>query len=282
MDKVLQVYKSNAIVEAGFKLSVAEQRVILSCIGQIKRNQKISSNNTYSISAVELSQLTGSSISSSFRDLKNVVNRLFDRYVIIKNGPNGDKRKEILKTRWVQSIFFIENEARIELRFSSDMIPYLNELTKQFTKYKLSSVVNLETSYGFRFYEFMCQWLKVGKREFLIQDLKDILHIGNKYPAIKDFKLRVLEPAIKDINKNSDLWVKWSQRKTGRKLTHLVFEFGLKNEQKPKAKNQLKPSVSKIFGVDKALIEKKARPGETYEQASLRIKREKELDKANT
>lgn len=247
MDKVLQVYKSNAIVEAGFKLSVAEQRVILSCIGQIKRNQKISSNNTYSISAVELSQLTGSSISSSFRDLKNVVNRLFDRYVIIKNGPNRDKRKEILKTRWVQSIFFIENEARIELRFSSDMIPYLNELAKQFTKYKLSSVVNLETSYGFRFYEFMCQWLKVGKREFLIQDLKDILQIGNKYPAIKDFKLRVLEPAIRDINKNSDLWVKWSQRKTGRKLTHLVFELSLKNEQKPKAKNQLKPSANPCF-----------------------------------
>lgn len=270
MDKNLRVYKSNAIIEASFRLSVAEQRVILSCISQIQQNQKVSSENTYSISATELSELTGSSISSSFRDLKNVVNRLFDRYVLIKDGPNGRARKETLKTRWIQSIFFIENEARVELRFSSDMIPYLNELTKQFTRYKLSSVVSLETSYSFRFYEFICQWLKIGKREFPIQDLRDILQIGNKYPAIKDFKRRVLEPAINDINKNSDLWIKWNQIKTGRKVTHLIFEFGLK-----KKKNQVRLSGSKVFGIDKFLIEKKARPGETYEEVAYRLRREK-------
>jgi len=87
-----------------------------------------------------------------------------------------------------------------------------------------------------------------------------------------DFKKRVLVPAIKDINKNSDITVTWTQRKTGRKVTHIKFQFHLKETEK--AENKYEP---KIIGIRKSVIEKKARPGESYEQAAARMKNEKKV-----
>lgn len=92
------------------------------------------------------------------------------------------------------------------------------------------------------------------------------MSLGNQYERMCDFKSRVLAPAIKDINKNSDLWVKWTQKKTGRKVTGLIFQFGIKEKQKP-SKSEIK-----IQGIEKSVIEKHARRGEIYEEAALRIK----------
>ena len=126
----------------------------------------------------------------------------------------------------------------------------------------------MSSSYGVRIYELLAQWGKLGEREISIAWLKENLQIEKKYEKLRDLKRRVLEPAIKDINKNSDLWVKWSQKKAGRKVTHLIFQFGFKEEQKQKTSK----SEIKIQGINKSVIEKSARPGETYEQAALRIK----------
>lgn len=270
-----KVYKSNAITSAGFRLSVAEQRVILSCIGQIQRNEKVTDLVRYSVSASELSELTGASIPSSFRDLKRVVNRLFDRYVTITEAPNGNgSLTQTLKTRWVQSITFIKDEGRVELRFGKDILPYLNKFSEQFVTYELKNVSNLKSSYSFRFYEILMQWITKGRKEFSLCWLRDVLQMEGRYKTIKDFKKYVLTPAITDINKHSNIRVEWSQKKTGRKVTHLIFEFSLKEGKKTGGSIQKILPGKKLFGVGKNIIEAQAKVGESYEQAALRIKRE--------
>ncbi len=127
----------------------------------------------------------------------------------------------------------------------------------------------MSSSYGVRIYELLIQWKELNKREVSIEWLRNALALEKKYSAIKDFKKYVLGSAISDINKNSDLWIKWKQKKTGRRITHLIFQFGLKEEQKSKTSR----SKIQIQGVEKSVIEKNARPGETYEQAALRIKK---------
>ena len=136
----------------------------------------------------------------------------------------------------------------------------------------------MSSSYGVRLYELFAQWKK--KKEVSFQWLKETLQVGNKYESMYEFKRRVLMPAIKDVNKNSDIWVKVDQKKTGRKVTHFIFEFGPKDKTKSKKESQPRLSGAKIFGVDKAIIEKKAKAGETYEQAALRIKKEKQKEPA--
>jgi len=91
-----------------------------------------------------------------------------------------------------------------------------------------------------------------------------------------DFKKRVINPAVKDINKYSNFQVAWEQRKTGRKVTHLTFIFSEKQPktEKPKRTNAKKEKA--VYGVPMSEIERKARAGETVEQVAARINREKE------
>jgi plasmid replication initiation protein len=223
----------------------------------------------YSISASEFAKVCNLDPKVAYQQLQSAALTLKRREVRITQEPNGQgRRKKTLIANWVQTIEYTEGEGTVKLRFNHDMLPYLAELSRCFTSYKLKNVVCMSSSYGVRIYELLVQWKDLGKKEFSIEHLKQLLQVEKQYLQMCNFKARVLDPAIKDINKNSDIWVKWAQRKTGRKVTHLIFQFGFKEEQKPKTSK----SEIKIQGVEKSIIEKGARPGESYEEAALRIK----------
>lgn len=268
------VYKSNSLVEASYRLSVAEQRILLACISQVRRDEPITDEVMYSVSAQDIAELSETDSNTAYRDLKEAALRLKRREIRIEQEPNGkSKRKQILICGWVQTIMYMETEGRVNLRFNKDMLPYLTELTAQFTKYRLKAVAKMDSAYAIRLYELLIQWRDVGERDVPVEWLRDTFQLGDKYPAIKDLKKWVIEPAVAQINEHSDLWVKWNQRKTGRCVTHLRFQFGLKVEA---AATPRKRAIAgeKINGVSKAEIEAKARPGETYSQAAERLKRQ--------
>ena len=275
-EKNLEVYKSNALTEASYRLTSAEQGIILSCISHIRKDEEITDQTMYTVSVADYTRLTGADPKSAYRDIKNAAQRLRKREVKIFHQPNGKGKvlceDSVLITGWVQSVRYSKKHGEVTLRFSHDMLPYLTNLTKCFTKYRIKNVSQMSSTYGIRLYELLTQWKNFEKREVSIDWLKKIFLLENKYNAIKDFKKYVLEPAIHDINKHSDLWVKWSQRKTGRKVTHLSFNFGLKCKGSNKVK---KNNGRKIYGVSEFQIERDANPGESYERAAARISNEK-------
>jgi plasmid replication initiation protein len=228
----------------------------------------------YSISASEFSKICGIDVRTSYRELQSTALTLKRREVRITQEPNGKgDRKKTLVAGWVQSIEYSEGDGLVSLRFNYDILPYLTELNQCFTSYKLKNVVCMSSSYGIRFYELLIQWKELKEMEVSIEWLRSTFSLEGKYSAIKDFKKYVLEPAEKDINKNSDLWVKWKQKKTGRKVTHLIFQFGLKEDQKRKSRK----SETKIKGIKESMIKKNAKPGESWSQAALRIRKEIEI-----
>jgi len=48
-----------------------------------------------------------------------------------------------------------------------------------------------------------------------------------------NFKNRVVNVAVDEINQHSNIWVKYTQRKSGRTITHFLFTFGEKEPKKP-------------------------------------------------
>ena len=160
----------------------------------------------------------------------------------------------------------------IRLRFAQDVLPFLSVLETQFTRYKLEAVGKMTSVYAVRLYELLIQWGGVGKREIEIDWLKQRFQIEDKYSAIKDLKKYVIDAAVNQINKYSDISVTYNQRKTGRAVTHFIFTFEAKNkavsttEKSSNSKKKLTASEKDmIFGVSKSEIEKLARPGESYE-----------------
>jgi plasmid replication initiation protein len=272
-----QVYKSNALVEASYRLSLYEQRIILACIAQVRRDEPLTDQQLYTVSAQQIAEMAKINVDRAYQHLKTASERLFDRRVTLHEAPNGDGRAKVRLTRWVQEVVYQETLGTVAVRFSQPMVPYLSQLTEQFTRYALADVAKMTSAHAVRLYELLAQWRGSGKREVEIDWLREAFQLGSKYPAVKDFKRWVIQPAVEQINEHSPLWVEWEQRKTGRKITHLSFRFGEKvqetqcNLKKEPIRTMQKGSSGALYGIPLVHIEQKAQPGESYEDTALRL-----------
>ena len=233
-EKKLTVYKANEIVEAGYRLSLNEQRVVLACIAQVNSAEKLLVTDEFELSAKDFTQLFSVSDDRAYHSLIEVAESLFNRYVVLDNPYPNRPRVKRLKMRWISSIGYMPDEGKIVLRFSQDILPYLSELKGQFTKYELKHIGNMTSIYAIRLYELLMQWKGTGTRTVEIEWLKQQFQLEGQYQAMKDFKKWVIDPAVKDINTHSDFEVSWTQKKTGRRVTHFTFTFGEKKPVKPK------------------------------------------------
>lgn len=248
----LVVVKHNKVIEAAYKLTLAEQRVLLSVIAKLDSTAVIPVDAEFCIDASEIRDIFGLHASQSYRDLQQAVKRLYDRTILIR-----DEDEEF---RWLSWKKYDKGNGRVFIQFSQKLIPYLSQLKGNFTKYKLETVREFKTEYGIRFFEILTQWQSKGEREVSVEWLRDVLRLEDSYKSISDLKLKVIEPALQDINTHSNLWVEYGQRKTGRVVSHFQFKFGLKSDAKPTSKR-----------ITDAQIQQAARPGETTAQVIARL-----------
>ena len=274
MDKN-QVVKSNQVIEASYQLSAVEQRIVLAAISRIPKNQPITDDELYPVSVNEL-QLLGVHEKTAYRDLKEGINRLYERSI---NLSVDDKS---IKMRWVQEVQFLDSQSVIGIRFSKPILPFISNLSREFTKYALSDIAGINSGYGIRIYELLVQYRQIGKREISVDNLRTMLELGKKYPLFADFKKRVIDTAVDQINEYSPLRVTYEQKKTGRKVTHITFSFkektrriGQESKDIPKEFYKLTDAQINMFGNQLSRLHELshlALEGESYEILASKIK----------
>lgn len=256
----LTVVKSNKVIEASYLLSLSEQRVLLACIAQVDSMTELTEQYQFEVSVAEIVDLVGlDNESNAYRDLKKSAEKLYSRSVTI-DDPDPENSKVIQrKTRWISSIDYLPGEGKLVLSFAIGIIPYISKLSKEFTQYKLKHVARFESVYSIRLYELLVQWSSAGEREIEVEWLKNQFQVSNKYSRLGDLKKRVIDPAINEINNHSNIWVKYSQIKIGRRVTHFHFQFGIKEPAK------------EIQHLSNKEIEYSAKPGETKAAVIARL-----------
>ena len=209
------VVKSNQVVESSYRLSVTEQRVLLSAIAKIPKQVAVTDDEVYTVSISDLQNI-GTHEKASYRELKLAVERLYDRSINFIDGSGS-------KIRWVQRIDFNDSKSEIAIRFSKDILPYISNVKANFTQYLLSDVATMKSAYSFRLYELLTQYKSIGKRLISIDDLRLMLDIGKRYKTTGNLIAWVVEPSIHEINDLTNLIITVLPKKTGRKYTHLEF-----------------------------------------------------------
>lgn len=275
-----KIYKSNALVQASYRMSMMEQRIMLACTSQVRRDQPITDEIMYSVYAKDLAEVTGSTSKSAYEQLSKAALKLKRREVWLTERPNGNgSYSETLVTGWVQTIRYKKNEGRVDIRFNKDILPYLTQITEQFTYYSLKDVSGMTSIYAVRLFELLAQWRNIGTREVSVVWLRDILQLEGRYSSVKDLKKWVIESSVNQINQHSPMQVTWEQKKTGRKITHFVFYFTFEEEPKDNSKgtkqkqemiNARENDKQTMFGLPAHIIEKYAQPGDSWQDAAIR------------
>jgi hypothetical protein len=103
-----------------------------------------------------------------------------------------------------------------------ELIPHLTELKQNFTSYQLMNIPNLKSVYAIRIYGLLCQYLKIGSRKFELLDFKSKVGAPSKY-KYNDIKKRVIIPAQKQLEENTNIRFEFEEIKTGRSITALQF-----------------------------------------------------------
>lgn len=222
------VVKDNALINASYNLEVTEQRLILlSIIRARETGQGISSDSKLEIHASDYASRFDVTKEAAYNALKNAVNNLFERKFSFKEIHKDTNKEIVVKSRWVSRIAYIDDLATLEVTFAPDVVPLITRLEKHFTSYQLKQVAQLTSKYAIRLYEFLIAWRNVGKTPVIsLSEFREKLGLEiNEYQKMVNFKSRVLEPAIKQINELTDIHVKYEQYKTGRSISGLSFTF---------------------------------------------------------
>ena len=218
MNKKQVVKKDNALIESRCNLTLNQQKLVLTVIAQIKREDD--DFKKYFISIRDFKELMDLKSTAIYSKIKQAAKDLRAKPLEIPLSEN-----KILYTGWFSSIL-VDNEGEVGFRFDPDLKPYLLQLQSRFTTYQLKNILFLKSKYSIRVYELLKQYENLKHRRFELSELRELLFVKPTiYPVFSSFKKRVLEPAEKDINKNTDISISYSTVKTGRKVTGIMFSI---------------------------------------------------------
>lgn len=225
------VVKSNRLVEASYRLTLVEQRIVLFAIVEARRTQNgLSADDFVTIAAADYAAMYGVPLNKAYEQIKEAALALYERGFILYDTDPESGKPRVIKGRWVSAATYIDGAGSIQLQFSGLIVPYITRLEAEFTRYKLEKVAKMSSAYAIRLYELLMQWGSVGKREIELEWLKKTLMVDKDYERLDNFKKRVIDVAVAQINEHSDLTTSYTQRKTGRNVTHLIFTFAPKEQ----------------------------------------------------
>lgn len=212
------IVKSNNLIEASYRLTTQEQKIILLVSSMIKMNDI--DFKEYYIDVQLFMKAIGVTGHSKYEELKEITRKLRKRDLIIKNLEDETETQ----VGWVSSFKYFDKKGYVQIRFDPELKPYFLNLKERFTQYQRKYVLRLKSSYSIRIYELLKQFEKIKERYFELKELREILGIfDDKYKLYGDFKRKVLKRAEKELPQKTDLKFLFKEKKQRNKVVGIYF-----------------------------------------------------------
>jgi len=226
IEKTAFVRQGNELIEASYKIeTLGESRLIRLLIAQIQPGDE--EFKIYQIQVADFARIFGLNFNDGrlYELIDKAAESLTTRKITMREG------KSWLHMNWLSSAKYINGAGCVELRFDPNLKPFLLQLKGYFTQYQLEKISNFKSLYSIRLFELLKMEQFKSTRDGQFQktfeyiELREKLGIEEKqYEYVKDFRLYVIDIAVREINHNPDIFIsKVDYPKTGRKITHIVF-----------------------------------------------------------
>jgi plasmid replication initiation protein len=230
-----KIVKANELIQKSrYNLQVQEQKIILYLISKIKPENIDLKEYLFEIK--DFCKICGLDDTSgaNYKYIKQTLKDLRDKSIWIKL-ENGAETT----LAWIDKVTIFENSGTVNIKIDDMMKPYLLQLKGHFTQYELLYTLGMKSQYSIRLYELMKSYEFQKEKLFEMEELKVRLS-AETYNRFPDFKRRVLDPAIQEINNLSDLTVVYDLIKEGRKYIEIKFLIRIKKDIKERAKTWTK------------------------------------------
>jgi len=205
------------LINSRYKLTTSETKFVLGAIAQIKMEDK--DFHEYIIPVAELEDRLQFSKNKHTR-LKAFAKALMSKPLTI----DTDKGFEVYN--WFSKIKYVNDEAVFKVQMHKDLKPYLLQMSKRITKTNLKQVIQLSSNYAIRIFHLLKEYEKIGYRDFEISELHELMQTPKSYQTYNNFKQKVLDVAVKEINEHTDIRVSYAvTKKVRKKVTDIKFEI---------------------------------------------------------
>lgn len=222
------VVKCNELIQKNrFELSLSEQKTIAyicSMIQPINPKDNIKGvlyQLEYEFNIREYCKICGIDYArgKNYKDIKATLKRLSDRSIWLDDGES-----EILM-RWLSYIEIKKKSEKVLIEIDCTIAPYLFNLKEKFTQYQLYNILAMKSAFSIRIYELVKSYAYQKNKTFEIDELKHLLMVSNikSYNNFKDFRRFVLEKALQEINRLTDLKISYETITKGRKVVKVKF-----------------------------------------------------------
>lgn len=224
LDGDMEVWQSNRLVEASQTLTLNEKRLVLAAAALHDPRKPLPPKGTVELHAEDFADVFGiDSRGHVYEALEDAARRLGNRWIRTIYTRKGKPAER--NVRWVWLVEYRKGEGTVVLGFSPGIAPYLTMLHTEFTRFKLKQVGAIGSFYGVRLYELCAQFRKAGERTIGLDRLREMLDLGEKYDRIETLRRRVLDPAVAEINRHTDLRVVVTPQRSGRKVIGFHFDI---------------------------------------------------------
>lgn len=220
INKMAKLKQSNCLVEATYKLTLSEQRLIMAIISQINSNSE--NFHIMRFNVVELAKFCNFTRFGTYNRMKNLIDQLMSRTLTL-HEKDGD-----YKTHWLQSAKYIDRSGTMICQLDAYLIPHLLQLKSAYLQTNVAPLMTFKKEYSIRLYCILKKMIKVKVFEYKIEHFKDIFALPESY-RLRDVKSKILEPALKELNEISDLDISYKYVKEGREYVKINFDIALKS-----------------------------------------------------
>ena len=203
---------SHEINESAFNLSAMSLDLVCVILAQIKKDDTEYKFYKLGVSTIE-------------KRINRKLNRdSFKKSVKELECATLDISNESIK--WFEVFNFESSNGTLEIKLNEQLKPYLLNLEGKFVLAQLDSILNLNGYYSKRFYLLLAQYKKMQKCKYDLIKLHKILSTPNSLQKLySNFKSRVLDFSMGEINQNTELKVEYEENKIGKSVNSLDFRI---------------------------------------------------------
>ena len=221
------VVQANELIEGKQNLKLNSAKIMRALIMQIKPDDD--ELKSYIIGIPELSKMLDIGAENLYRNIDSITDDILRNHVAIKDQRQG----KFIKIQWVTACAY-QKGIGLAVKMNPLLKPFLLNLQEHYTQYQLENILAMKSVYAIRIYELIQkeQIVRYVPKEgtyivLTVKAIREACNCEEKYTKISQFKAKVIDVAVKEIQRTTMYRVSYDCLKKGRSIDAIRFYINL-------------------------------------------------------